>query len=154
MYNPDRFQVPNEDRRFALRDPDPLRYHPDGSLDIVVGGGQAWAGATANWLPAPAGPFALFLELLCPANADALLDGRWQPPPVRVHHRSRSYVPFFVLIRSSVSYDALGANGCVSGPTEREWPEGQAHPFFQPQPSRNASADERRDDADDGWSRC
>ena len=85
LYDTDGFQVPNEISRFALGDRDPLRYHPDGSLDIVIQAARPGPEQQPNWLPAPAGPFALFLRLYQP-NADAL-NGRWQPPPVRVHSR-------------------------------------------------------------------
>ena len=84
LYDQDGFRVPNLLNRYALRDRDPLRYEPDGSLDLFVQHEDPGQGRTSNWLPSPRGPFALFLRLYEP-QAEAL-DGRWSPPAVRRTH--------------------------------------------------------------------
>jgi hypothetical protein len=77
----DGFQFPNPLNRGALGDRDPLQYNPDGSLDLVIQHEHPGPDTEANWLPAPPGPFALFLRLYQPGAE--VLDGRWQPPPAR-----------------------------------------------------------------------
>src|SRR4051812_15756034 len=52
---------------------------PDGALSIRIEP-QAPNGRAANWLPAPAGDFALELRLYWPR--EEALEGRWSPPPV------------------------------------------------------------------------
>jgi hypothetical protein len=56
-------QVPNPLDRFALGDRDPLRYNPDGSLDVSIQHQNPGPEREANWLPAPPGPFGLTLRL-------------------------------------------------------------------------------------------
>jgi hypothetical protein len=80
LYGPDRFFVENPLHRYALGDRSPgLAYGADGALDLYVGGTPP-PGLESNWLPAPAGPFSLILRLYLPD--DAILDGRWVPPPI------------------------------------------------------------------------
>jgi hypothetical protein len=57
-----------------------LVYGPDGSLVIRIQ--HARPADTANWLPAPEGPFYLTLRLYRPDQQ--ALDGRWRPPPVEI----------------------------------------------------------------------
>lgn len=67
--------------RYAIGDRTPgLRTNPDGSLDIWIGHASPGHDKGANWLPAPAGPFALFLRAYLPKPE--LLDGRYRLPPV------------------------------------------------------------------------
>ncbi|GAA4876799.1 DUF1254 domain-containing protein [Pseudonocardia benzenivorans] len=80
LYDPEGFQVPNELDRFAIGDRDDLRFNSDGSLDLVVSHTRPEEG-TSNWLPAPEGVFNLCARFYYPEQA--LLDGRWTPPPVR-----------------------------------------------------------------------
>jgi hypothetical protein len=78
MYDDASFFVDNPIQRYAIGDRDALKFNADGSLDLVV---QHDAPAdTSNWLPAPAGRFALMLRLYSP-TAD-VLEGRWVPPAV------------------------------------------------------------------------
>src|SRR6185369_5953633 len=80
LYGPDRFFVENPLHRYALGDRSPgLVFGADGALDLYVGS-TAPPGLESNWLPAPAGPFSLILRLYLPD--DAILDGRWVPPPI------------------------------------------------------------------------
>jgi hypothetical protein len=82
LYDADGFQVANPANRFALGDRDPLRFNPDGSLDLWIQPTSPGAEREANWLPAPvAGPFNLSMRLYDPAPP--ALDGRWSPAPVR-----------------------------------------------------------------------
>jgi hypothetical protein len=67
--------------RFAIGDRTPgLATNPDGSLDIWIGSETPGAEREANWLPAPAGPFALFMRTYLPKPE--LLDGLYRLPPV------------------------------------------------------------------------
>jgi hypothetical protein len=78
MYDADSFQSANALDRFALGDRDPLFYNADGSLDMYYGPTDPGGEATANWLPAPAGPLRIIMRLYAPRPA--ALDGRWNPP--------------------------------------------------------------------------
>ena len=81
VYDRDGFQVPNPLNRCALGDRDPLRYNPDGSLDLAIQQESPGPQQEMNWLPAPPGPMALFLRLYEPKPE--VLDGRWEPPAMR-----------------------------------------------------------------------
>ena len=82
LYNEHHFFHPNELDRYSLgtKNKD-LRQGADGSLTLI-------ASATApdnddlrrNWLPAPPGPFSLYLRAYWPDQQ--ILDGTWTPPPV------------------------------------------------------------------------
>ena len=55
---------------------------PDGGHTLYLQNASPGAGREANWLPAPAGPFAVVMRLYWPKPE--ALDGRWQAPkPVR-----------------------------------------------------------------------
>lgn len=82
MYDGEGFQAANELNRFALGDRDPLTYNADGSLDIYISHRSPGPDRQANWLPAPLGPLGITMRLYAPASE--ALDGRWNPPPVRV----------------------------------------------------------------------
>jgi len=67
--------------RFAIGDRTPgLKANPDGSLDIWIGHADPGDNRRANWLPAPAGPFALFMRAYLPKPD--LLDGRYRLPAI------------------------------------------------------------------------
>lgn len=75
------FFTDNPLNRYAIGDRTPgLKTNPDGSLDIWIGHQSPGAELEANWLPAPAGPFALFLRAYLPKPA--LLNGVYRAPPV------------------------------------------------------------------------
>lgn len=81
LYNQEGYLVENPLRRYAVSPHlAPLDYHADGSLNIVVGHASPGDEHTANWLPAPAGPFNLVLRLYWPERP--VLDGEWQPPAI------------------------------------------------------------------------
>ena len=67
--------------RYAIGDrTDGLAYNEDGSLDIWIGSESPGEDLQGNWLPAPAGPFALFMRAYLPKPE--LLDGAYRLPPV------------------------------------------------------------------------
>jgi hypothetical protein len=75
------FFVDNPLGRYAIGDRTPgLTLNEDGSLDIWIGHESPGAERESNWLPAPAGPFALFMRAYLPRPE--LLDGRYRLPPV------------------------------------------------------------------------
>lgn len=75
------FFTDNPLRRYALRDRTPgLAFNPDGSLDLWFGHESPGPKRESNWLPAPAGPFALFMRTYLPRPE--LLNGRYRLPPV------------------------------------------------------------------------
>jgi hypothetical protein len=80
MYDAEGYQVANELDRFAIGDRDPLRYNPDGSLDIYIQHTTPGPDHEANWLPTPTGPLGITMRLYAPRPQ--VLDGRWSPPPV------------------------------------------------------------------------
>jgi hypothetical protein len=82
LYNEHHFFHPNELKRYSLGTKNKGLHHAaDGSLTLT-------ASATppddddlrSNWLPAPAGPFSLYLRAYWPEQP--ILDGTWAPPPV------------------------------------------------------------------------
>jgi hypothetical protein len=67
--------------RYAIGDRTPgLATNADGSLDIWIGHERPGPERESNWLPAPAGPFALFMRAYLPRPE--LLEGRYRLPPV------------------------------------------------------------------------
>ncbi|MQS13517.1 DUF1254 domain-containing protein [Streptomyces kaniharaensis] len=79
---PDRLLVDNILDRYSIVDRTPgLVRDPDGGLTLYVQHKRpADAQHSANWLPAPDGPFSVVLRLYGPDRA--VLDGRWQLPPL------------------------------------------------------------------------
>jgi hypothetical protein len=67
--------------RYAIGDRTPgLAANPDGSLDLWIGHADPGDARRPNWLPAPAGPFALFMRAYLPKPE--LLSGHYRLPPV------------------------------------------------------------------------
>ena len=67
--------------RYAIGDRTPgLTWNADGSLDLWIGHEPPSPERESNWLPAPAGPFALFMRGYMPRPE--LLDGRYRLPAV------------------------------------------------------------------------
>jgi hypothetical protein len=75
MYDAEGDQVTN---RFAIGDRDPLRYNPDGSLDIYIQHANPGPARQRSWLPALTGPLGITMRLYAPA-----LDRTRNPPPIR-----------------------------------------------------------------------
>ncbi|ASM74146.1 MULTISPECIES: DUF1254 domain-containing protein [Roseobacteraceae] len=71
--------VHNPANRYAVGDRTPgLKWNADGSLDIWIGHDSPGADRESNWLPAPPGPFQLFLRAYLPRIE--LLEGRYKIP--------------------------------------------------------------------------
>lgn len=85
LYNEGHLFHPNELNRFSLGTKNQtLRYGDDGSLTLYAGSQSPGPEKERNWLPAPNGPFSLYLRAYWPE--EAVLDGTWQPPAIeRVH---------------------------------------------------------------------
>jgi hypothetical protein len=82
MYDRSGFQIANPLNRFAIGDRDPLRFNPDGSLDLYIQHQSPGADKEANWLPAPAsGILGLTMRVYAPRMP--ALDGRWVPPAIQ-----------------------------------------------------------------------
>jgi len=82
MYDHQGFHVDNRLHRFAIGDRDPLRFNPDGSLDIYIQADSPGAEKEANWLPSPAeGQLGVTMRLYAPKAE--ILDGRWIPPAIK-----------------------------------------------------------------------
>jgi hypothetical protein len=63
----------------------PLKYNPDGSLDIYIQHESPGKDKEANWLPAPNGEYVLMLRMYWPKDtAPSILDGTWKIPPVKI----------------------------------------------------------------------
>jgi len=58
-----------------------LQRDPDGGLTLLVQHQPPAKGLESNWLPAPDGPFAVFLRLYWPTGA--ALEGQWKPPALK-----------------------------------------------------------------------
>ncbi|MDZ4858277.1 MAG: DUF1254 domain-containing protein [Candidatus Hydrogenedentes bacterium] len=80
LYNAEGYTVANDWNRYAVGDQDPLRYNPDGSLDIFIENERPGDETEPNWIYAPEEPFHLMMRLYWPTNQ--VLAGNWAPPPV------------------------------------------------------------------------
>jgi hypothetical protein len=82
MYDPEGYYVPNAINRYNLAMWMPLRFNPDGSLDLYIQATSPGADKETNWLPAPAsGPFSLTVRNYWPKKV--VLDGTYTVPPVK-----------------------------------------------------------------------
>lgn len=81
LYDEAHFFAPNEINRYSVgtKNKD-LKFAADGSLTIYVQHDRPADDQAANWLPAPEGPFELFIRAYWPRVE--IMDGRWSPPPV------------------------------------------------------------------------
>jgi hypothetical protein len=75
---------PNPLHKFTVSPRNRLKFNKDGSLTLYLQHESPGQAQKANWLPAPAGPFALILRMYWPnTKPPSILDGTWQPPGVR-----------------------------------------------------------------------
>jgi hypothetical protein len=81
LYDGEGFPVANPIGRHALGDRDPLRFNPDGSLDLLIQPGDPGGTLSGNWLPAPAGG-AITLTIRIYLPSEDVLARRWVPPAV------------------------------------------------------------------------
>jgi hypothetical protein len=82
LYNEHHFFHPNELGRYSLGTKNKTLHHAaDGSLTLTASAAPPEDDELqSNWLPAPAGPFCLFMRAYWPEQA--IIDGTWTPPPV------------------------------------------------------------------------
>jgi hypothetical protein len=81
LYNQHHFFEPNDLKRYSLGTKNKtLQFSPDGSLTLYAGTTSPGKDKESNWLPAPNGPFSLFMRTYWPDQA--ILDGTWLPPKV------------------------------------------------------------------------
>lgn len=80
LYNAEGYFTANPIQRFAIGDRDPLKFDPDGSLDLYIQPESPGPAQESNWLPAPEGDFNLALRMYWPD--ESIINGRWIPPAV------------------------------------------------------------------------
>jgi hypothetical protein len=81
MYDlPQSLLVANPINRYLINSPmiPDMKKDADGGITIYIQNESPGREKEANWLPAPQGPFAMYMRLYWPA--DAALDGTWKAP--------------------------------------------------------------------------
>jgi hypothetical protein len=84
MYDlPSRLLVANALNRYLINSPmlSDLKRDADGSLTLYIQHESPGKERESNWLPAPSGPFMMFLRLFWPKPE--ALDGKWKQPPLQ-----------------------------------------------------------------------
>jgi hypothetical protein len=80
LYDAEHFFHPSPLNRYSLGTKNKtLKYNTDGSLTLYVGAKSPGANKEKNWLPAPSGPFSLYIRAYWAEKP--VLDGQWKPPP-------------------------------------------------------------------------
>ena len=77
-YDKDGYFIANPIHRYAIGDRDPLKFNPDGSLDIYFQSQNPGPEKESNWLPSGDGAFNLTIRLYWPE--EDILNGTWHPP--------------------------------------------------------------------------
>jgi len=77
-YDTGGYFIANPINRYAIGDRDPLKFNPDGSLDIYFQKEIPGLERLSNWLPSGDGPFNLTIGLYWPE--EAVLNGTWRAP--------------------------------------------------------------------------
>ncbi|CFM29023.1 Acetyl-CoA synthetase [Bordetella pertussis] len=80
-YDAQGYPVGNGFNRYALGDRDPVRYNPDGSLELYLQRDPPGPDDQANWLPTGEGAPGVILRIYLPQAS--VLAGRWVPPAAR-----------------------------------------------------------------------
>lgn len=83
MYKlPESLLVANSINRYLINSPmlPQMKKDADGGLTIYIQNASPGADLESNWLPAPTGPFAMYMRLYWPEQA--ALDGSWTAPPL------------------------------------------------------------------------
>lgn len=84
LYNEQHFFNPNPLKRYSLGTKNKtLQNNPDGSLTLYAGEKSPGADKESNWLPAPNGPFSLYIRAYWPK--DEIINATWMPPKVERH---------------------------------------------------------------------
>lgn len=82
LYNDQHFFNPNPLRRYSLGTKNKtLKRNPDGSLTLYAGAKSPGPDKETNWLPAPSGPFSLYIRAYW--GEQPITDGSWKPPAVQ-----------------------------------------------------------------------
>jgi len=84
MYElPSRLLVANPLNRYLINSPmlPDLKRDPDGGVTLYIQHDSPGRDKEANWLPAPSGPFLMFLRLFWPKPE--ALEGKWKQPPLQ-----------------------------------------------------------------------
>jgi hypothetical protein len=83
LYNDKHLFHANELKRYSLGTKNKtLKRNADGSLTLYAGSKDPGSDRSSNWLPAPAGPFSLYIRAYW--GKPAILDGSWKPPAVNI----------------------------------------------------------------------
>jgi hypothetical protein len=83
LYNAEHFFNPNPLKRYSLGTKNKnLKYNADGSLTLYAGAKSPGKDKENNWLPAPNGPFSLYIRAYWADQA--ILDGTWKPPAIAI----------------------------------------------------------------------
>jgi len=81
LYNELHFFNPNPLKRYSLGTKNKnLKFNADGSLTLYASAKSPGKDKEDNWLPAPSGPFSLYIRAYWADKA--VLDGTWQPPVI------------------------------------------------------------------------
>jgi hypothetical protein len=74
--------VANPISRYLINSPmlPHLKRDADGGLTLDIQHDSPGSGQESNWLPAPSGPFVLFMRLYWPK--DEAINGEWTAPPL------------------------------------------------------------------------
>ncbi len=84
MYDlPESLLVANPINRYLINSPmlPQLKRDADGGLTLLIQNESPGKGNEANWLPAPKGPFAMYMRLYWPK--EEAIDGKWKQPPLK-----------------------------------------------------------------------
>jgi len=81
LYNEHHFFKPNALNRYSLGTKNKnMKLNDDGSLTLYASAQSPGADRETNWLPAPDGPFSLYVRAYW--GKQAILDGSWTPPVI------------------------------------------------------------------------
>jgi len=82
LYNDKHLFNPNPLKRYSLGTKNKnLKRGNDGSLTLYIGAKSPGADKETNWLPAPNGPFSLYIRAYW--GKSGITDGSWKPPVIR-----------------------------------------------------------------------
>jgi hypothetical protein len=84
MYDlPQSLLVANPINRYLINSPmlPQLKRDADGGLTLLIQNESPGKDNEANWLPAPKGPFAMYMRLYWPK--EEAIDGKWKQPPLK-----------------------------------------------------------------------